>query len=167
MKNHIHSFALLSAFAVVVALLNSGCATSPKTNQQADTQKEQAQIESRLNEILDAAEKKDLERLDSYHLYGPKFTKFAASSAGRLDAAAGRKGEHDGLGAIKDLKMQAEELKTDVFGEVAVVTFILHSSFKVAANTIEKKERGTLVFVKERGEWKITHEHFSPIATNP
>lgn len=166
MKSLIRHSILLSAAAIMIAALASGCASSPTTNPQA-AQKEQAQIERRLNEIFDAAEKKDLARLDSYHLYGPNFTKFSAASASRQDADTSRKGEHDGLGAINDLKMQAEELKADVFGNVAVATFILHSSFKVAADTIEKKERGTLVFVKEQGEWKITHEHFSPIAANP
>jgi ketosteroid isomerase-like protein len=166
MKNFIKHSIVLSAAPIMVVVWTAGCASSPQTNPHT-AQKDQAQIERRLNEIFDAAEKKDLERLDSYHLYGPNFTKFAASSAGRLDAAAGRKGEHDGLSAIKDLMMQAEELKVDVFGDVAVATFTLKSSFKLATDTIEKKEHATLVFVKEQGSWKITHEHFSPIKATP
>lgn len=147
MKNHINGLVLLGTSAVVVTLLMSDCASAPTTNPQKDSEKERAQIERRLNEIFDAAEKKDLERLDRYHLYGPKFTKFSAASASRQDAATSRKGEHDGLAAINELKMQAEELKTVVFGDVAVATFILNSSFRIAADMIEKKERATLVFV--------------------
>jgi len=121
---------------------------------------ERAGIESRLSEILDAAEKKDLERLDSYHFYGPKFTKFG-TPAGRLDATTARQEEHQGLSRISDLSMRTEDLKIDVFGDVGVATFIMHSDFKAGTNTFHQKARGTLVFVKDGGFWRITHEHFS------
>jgi len=154
---------VLASASILVAALFVGCASAPTKN----TQTQEAQVKRRLYEILDAAEKKDFERLDSYHLYGPKFTKFSAASASRLDAAASRKGEHDGLGAINDLKIHSEELKTDVFGDVAVATFILNFSFKAGSGSIEGKEQATLVFVNNRGSWRITHEHFSPIKSNP
>jgi ketosteroid isomerase-like protein len=108
-----------------------------------------------------------LSRLDSYHFYGPKFTKFAAEVFGRQDAAAARKGEHDGSAAVNDLKMQADDLKIDVFGDAAIATFILNYSFKTGTGTIEKKARSTMVFVKDRGTWKITHEHFSAPKSDP
>jgi ketosteroid isomerase-like protein len=125
------------------------------------------QIEARLQEIFDAAEKKDLSRLDSYHLYGPKFTKFPAAPVGRQDAAIARKGEHDGLVAISALAMQATDLKIDVFGDVGIATFVLNSRFKAGGDPIERQERATLVFVKDHGAWKIAHEHFSPFKVNP
>lgn len=37
---------------------------------------EQAKVEERLQEIMSAAQNKDIDRLESYHLFGPKFTKF-------------------------------------------------------------------------------------------
>jgi ketosteroid isomerase-like protein len=150
----------------MIAVLVAGCAASPTTNPQT-AQKVQAQIERRLNEVFDAAEKKDLARLDSYHLYGLNFTKFSAFPPGRQDAAASRKGEHEGLNAISDLKMHANDLKIEVFGEVAIATFILDSSFKAAGNGHQKQDQGTLVFVKDHGDWKITHEHFSPYNASP
>src|SRR5262245_46055862 len=90
--------------AILVCLL-SGCATSPTGKLTGDYPDERAGIESRLNEILAAAEKKDLERLDSYHFYGPKFTKFG-TPAGRLDATMARQDEHQGLSRISDLSMR-------------------------------------------------------------
>ncbi|MEW6155917.1 MAG: nuclear transport factor 2 family protein [Verrucomicrobiota bacterium] len=116
-----------------------------------------------MQEIFRAAEQKDFTRLDTYHFYGPKFTKFSGSSAERLDADAGRKGEHEGLGAISGLTMKAEQLKIDVFGEVAIATFLLDYEFVAANETIHRKERSTLVFVKHDRSWKIAHEHLSPI----
>lgn len=151
----------------VVASLLVGCASAPPAKLNADYPEERAQIQRRLAEILDAAEKKDMSRLDSYHFYGPKFTKFAAEAPGRQDAAAARKGEHDGLATITGLAMQAEDLKIDIFGDVAVATFVMNSSFKTGTASIEKKSRGTLVFVKERGAWEIAHEHFSAFKPSP
>jgi len=151
------------ASALVVALLAAGCAAPRTANLQADYPEERAQIERRLHEVLVAAENKDFDRLDSYHFYGPKFTKFTGSSSERLDANAGRQGEHDGLGAINGLKMRAEALKIDVFGHVGIATFILDYTFDSSGGTVHRKERSTLVFVKERGAWKIAHEHLSPI----
>lgn len=163
MKKRIKSAALwLNApLPLIAILLASGCACVPRANPHADYPEERAHIEQVLKQIFDAAEKKDLERLDSYHFYGPKFTKFSGPSNNRQDAAVARQGEHDGLKAINDLKMRADDLKIDVFGDAAVATFILNSSFKAGAETMEKKDRGTLVFVKDHGAWKITHEHFS------
>ena len=146
----------------VMAGLVAGCASSRKAGSRMD-EPERARIERRLGEIFDAAEKKDFDRLDSYHLYGPKFTKYSGSSAVREDAVAGRKGEHDGLTAIRELRMRAEDLRIDLFGDIGIATFILDSSFKAGAGVVAKRNRGTLVFVKDAGVWKITHEHFSPM----
>jgi ketosteroid isomerase-like protein len=151
----------------LVGLLLVGCASAPTSKLTADCPKEEAQIRRRLDEIIDAAEKKDFNRLDSYHFYGAKFTKFAPEAPGRQDAEAARKGEHDGLGAATDLRMQAIDLKIDVFGDVGIATFVLDYSFKAATGTIEKKANSTMVFVKERGAWKIAHEHLSALRPNP
>ncbi len=148
---------------LLAALLVSGCASPHTANPQATLARDQAQIQQRLQEVIAAAECKDFNRLDSYHLYGPKFTKFSGSSPERLDAAAGRKGEHDGLGAAKGLKMRADALKIDVFDNVGIVTFVLDYSFESGGEVVQRKERSTLVFVKEAGAWRIAHEHLSPI----
>jgi len=143
--------------------LASGCACLRTPDSQADYPEESAQIEQRLREVLVAAESKDFERLDSYHLYGPKFTKFTGSSLGRLDADAARKGEHVGLGAINGLKTRADALKIDIFHDVGIATFILDHSFEAGGQTLNRRDRTTLVFVKVSGSWKIAHEHLSPI----
>jgi ketosteroid isomerase-like protein len=117
-------------------------------------------VEKRLAEIIDAAEKRELTRLDSYHWYGAHFTKFASAGT-RLDADAAREGEHKGLSASVGLKLRTEQLKTDMFGETAVATFVMAARFQSGGNIVTKRERGTLVFVKHDGSWKIVHEHFS------
>ena len=151
----------------ILAVLLAGCSTTPKSQATASYHREQAQIEHRLNQIFDAAEKKDFERLESYHLYGPTFTKFAPESPVRMDAAAARKGERDGLQAVNDLFMKAQDLKIDVFGNTGIATFMFDYGFKAGTNNVQKQARATLVFVRESGEWKITHEHFSPPKLGP
>lgn len=150
-----------NAIAVVamVGLVVGGCASGPRGKVQQF--REAREIGGRLLEIMDACEKKDFVRLESYHLYGPKFTKFPTESAGRLDAESARKGERDGLSAVNGLSMRADGLKIDVFGKVGIATFVLNYSFKVGEETIEKQAKTTMVFVREEGEWRIVHEHLS------
>jgi len=149
--------------ALAAGILTAGCVSPRNAEVQTDYSNARTQIEQRLREVIVAAETKDFDSLDSYHLYGPKFTKFTGSSAERLDATAGREGEHKGLGAATGLKMRADSLKIDVFGKVGIATFILDYSFDSAGQTIRRKERSTLVFINDAGSWKIAHEHLSPI----
>ena len=148
---------------LAIAFLAAGCASVRTVDVQADDPEARAQIGRRLHEVFVAAESKDFDRLESYHLYGPKFTRFSGASAARQDAAATRKIEHDGLASLQGLKMRADALKVDVFGDVGIATFILDYSFEAGGATVPKKDRTTMVFVKVDGAWKITHEHLSPI----
>jgi ketosteroid isomerase-like protein len=152
---------------IAISNLFAGCAFAATPSLKEDYPEKRAQIQRRLKEIFDAAEKKDLNRSDGYHAYGPKFTKFAVGQLGRQDAIAARNAEHDRLGVINDLSMRADDLKIDVFGDVGVAAFVLAYSFRAGTDTIESKECSTMVFVKERGAWKIVHEHFSPFKSNP
>ena len=149
--------------ALAGAFLAAGCASVRPVDAQASDPEARAQIERRLQEVFRAAESKDFARLESYHLYGPKFTRFSGASAARQDAAATRQIEHDGLAPLQGLKMREEELKIDVFGPVGIATFILDARFDFRGAADHRRDRTTLVFVNERGEWKIAHEHSSPI----
>src|SRR6266699_3943128 len=142
--------------ALALGLL-AGCASGPR---HVSSGSESEQVKQRLLEIFNAAETKDLPRLDSYHWYGPHFTKFSGKGQ-RLDAAAAREGEHKGLSALAGLKLQAEDLQIDVFHDTAVATFTSVATIQYGADAITKRERGTLVFVQHEGSWKIVHEHFS------
>jgi ketosteroid isomerase-like protein len=135
----------------------TGCASAPP---QATDPSTTEQVQQRLAEIIHAAETKDLPRLDSYHWYGPHFTKFS-STGPRLDAAAAREGEHKSLSALAGLKLRAEDLQIDGFHDIAVATFTMVATIQSGAEAITKRERGTLVFVRHEGSWKIVHEHFS------
>jgi ketosteroid isomerase-like protein len=150
--------------AAIVGLLVGGCATGPRGKGAAEQPKEAREIAGRLLEIMDACEKKDFERLESYHLYGPKFTKFSTESNERQGAEVARKGEREGLSAVNGLNMRPDDLKIDVFGKVGIATFVLNYGFKVGEQTIERRAKTTMVFVKEAGQWRIAHEHLSAVS---
>ena len=80
----------------------------------------QAKIGKVIADLCDAFAKKDADKLESFHAYGPKFTKFEDDGLGRQDAAAGKKGERDAMAAFKSITAQVSDLKVDVFGQAAV-----------------------------------------------
>ncbi|PWU19564.1 MAG: hypothetical protein C5B50_06265 [Verrucomicrobia bacterium] len=167
LKSRDNPMRALPCFSPMIIFFLVGCASAPHARLEGDYPTEKAQITERLSQICDACAKKDFVRLDSYHLFGPKFTKFTTQAPDRLDADAARNGEHDSLGAAPDLAMQTEDLKVDIFGDVGIATFILKYSFSGPSGRVEKQARSTLVFVKDHGDWKIAHEHLSGIATAP
>src|SRR5207253_1030275 len=86
---------------------------------------DQAAIAKAIDQIVDAAKKKDIDRLESMHAYGPKFSKFEDDGTDRMDAANGKKGERDGFAALTAFDAHVENLKVDVFGPAAVATFVM------------------------------------------
>ncbi len=156
----------VAALAAGLLLLN-GCVSSSAPAAIDSPSKETREIAKRVEEVLEAAARADLPRLDSYHAYGPKFTKFGSEAPGRQDAAQAREGEHEGLTAVTGLTMKADDLRADVFGKVAVATFILNYGFLAGTNVVAKQARTTLVLVKRDGHWLITHEHLSPVPVVP
>ena len=130
---------------------------------------EQAKVEERLQEIMSAAQNKDIDRLESYHLFGPKFTKFDDfEPLERQDAETTRRLEREAITGVKEFVPSVKDLKVDVFGPVALTTFV----FEYGIITHDDEElsvraRSTMVFAKYGSEWKIVHEHFSPFKGNP
>ncbi len=95
----------------------------------------QAQIRRRLDEIWATARSRDFERLESFHLYGPKFTEFKDGKA-RGDARSCAAGERMTFTMIAEPSVDMRDLAVNVFGDVAIAT---------------------------GDDWKIVHEHFSPL----
>ena len=126
----------------------------------------QAQVKKRLDEIWAVCAKKDFATLASFHLYGPKFTEFK-EGAPRGDAAANRKGEEEELAMLVDPKVDMKDLAIAVYGETAVATFNGDFAAQMGGKPLAMKEGVTMVFVKYKGDWKIVHEHFSPIGPPP
>jgi ketosteroid isomerase-like protein len=148
----------------LLVLVASGLVGAAEKEPAAD---DQGRIRKILQDICEAARKKELDRLDSFHAYSPRFTKFDDDGLGRQDADAGRKGEREAIAALKSFNARVADVKVDVFGSAAVATFILKYEADTGKEKVSGSDRSTLVFVKDGGTWKIVHEHHSPLKSTP
>ena len=84
----------------------------------------QAKVEIKkvLDGIFKSFQDKDADKLISYHVYGPKFTEFR-NDAPRFGSKENEEYERGFVGAISAFDYNLGDLKIDVFGDVAVVTF--------------------------------------------
>jgi hypothetical protein len=137
-----------------------------KTRGRDASAEDEKEVEQTLHAIFEAAEKKDLDRLEGYHLFGPGFTKFSERGT-RQDAALARSSERKGIGGLEAFHPEVEDLKVDVFGRVAIATFLLRYEAVASQLTQKGKLRATIVFVRVGPEWRITHEHFSEFQPIP
>ncbi|MCU1279220.1 MAG: hypothetical protein JWM53_2766 [bacterium] len=125
---------------------------------------EQAKITKILQDIVVLVAKKDVDKLDAMHWYGPKFTKFEDDQLARQDSDTSKKSERDGILGVKSISAKIENLKVDVFGTSAVATMILDYTVDTGNEKMAGKDRSTVVFAKDAGgTWKIVHEHNSPL----
>jgi ketosteroid isomerase-like protein len=122
----------------------------------------QDEIKAVLDGIFKSLQEKDADKLISYHIYGPKFTEFR-DAARRFNSEENEEHERGLIGAISGFDYNLGDLAINVFGDVAVVTF--HADFRptIGGDVVQIWELTTLVFVKVNGDWKITHEHHSPL----
>lgn len=122
----------------------------------------QQEIQTVLDDIFKAINEGDADKLISYHIYSPKFTEFRDSER-RFNSQENEDYERGLVGAVSNFDYNLGDLKINVFGDVAVVTF--HADFRptIGDEVMQIWGSTTLVFVKVNGKWKITHEHHSPL----
>jgi hypothetical protein len=129
---------------------------------------EQLEVERRLEDIMSAARRQAIDELESYHAFGSKFTKFDDfEPLKRQDGETTRQLEREAILGVKEFDPRVVDLKVDVFGPVAVTTFVME--YRVVDNEGERhsfRARATLVLANDEGEWLIVHEHFSPFVAN-
>lgn len=129
---------------------------------------EQLEVERRLEEIMSAARRQAIDELESYHAFGPKFTKFDDfEPLERQDGETTRRLEREAILGVKEFDPRLVDLKVDVFGSVAVTTFVMEYGVVDEEGTRHSfRARATMVLAKEEGGWLIVHEHFSPFVAN-
>ncbi len=105
----------------------------------------------------------DIDKLISFHAYGPKFTEFK-DGAPRNGGEANETYERNVFGGVTEvIKFDAKDMLIAVYGDVANMTF--HSDFqlKFGEDLVVVNDQITLLFVKTKEGWKIVHEHHSPL----
>jgi ketosteroid isomerase-like protein len=122
----------------------------------------QMQVRRRLEEIWPTVAARDFERLESFHLYGPSFTGFKDDKP-RGDAASCAAGERATFSRLERPTVDMNDLAINVFGDVAIATFNGHFTGQIAGNAVALDQQCTMVFARVGDDWKIVHEHMSPL----
>src|SRR5210317_1923467 len=105
----------------------------------------------------------DLDKLISFHAYGPKFTEFKNGEPRNGDVA-NEAYERNVFGSVTEVvKFDAQDLQIAVYGDVANLTF--HSDFqlKFGEDLVVVNDQISLLFVKTNNGWKMVAEHHSPL----
>lgn len=118
------------------------------------------EIKQVLDDIFKSINDDNADQLISYHVYGPKFTEFR-NDGPRLDSKGNEEYERGLVGAVSTFDYNLGDLKIDVFGDVAVVTFEADFRPTIEGDINQIWANVTLVFIKVNDSWKITHEHFT------
>ena len=153
----------LSILALPMVLL-IGCASMAKHDlAHYPFPEAQAELRELLAKMTNDCETANVEGLRDVHLRTEKFTKFGGGDIyERLNYEECVNGETKAITSVEDYKSETRDVKIDVFGEVAVVTFYPHRVVKKNGNVLRYSTRQTLVFLKTAEGWKIVHEHQSP-----
>lgn len=125
--------------------------------------KAQKEVRAVLDEIEQSVRDNDMDRLISFHAYGPKFTEFKNGER-RTGPKENEAFERDFIGSFTDVeKWELDDLKIAVYDNVANVTF--HADFEpvIGEERLAMTGQFTLFFVKTDAGWKIVHEHMSPL----
>lgn len=123
-----------------------------------------AEIAQVMDTIWQCIAEKNIEKLISYHAYGPKFTEFQDGEK-RTGSKENEEFERSFFQMFTGInKWEVNDLKIDVFGDVALATF--HTDFQpiIESDTLKITAQVGLLFINTEEGWKITHEHSSPLS---
>ena len=149
-------------FLIILGLFLISC--SPKLDLINDEfPKEKEEVMKTFGAIAQSIKDGDIDKLISFHAYGPKFTEFKNGEP-RNGSKENEAHERNVFGSVTEVvKFDAKDLNISVYGDVANVTF--HSDFhlKFGENLVVVNDQITLLFVKTIDGWKMVHEHHSPL----
>jgi ketosteroid isomerase-like protein len=150
------------AFIMVFGFLSANCIAQVDLVNEEFPEAKQEVMET-MGAITQSIIDGDIDKLISFHAYGPKFTEFKNGEP-RNGGVANEAYERNTFGSVTEvIKMDAKDLKIAVYGDVANVTF--HSDFhlKFGEDLVVVNDQITLLFVNTTDGWKLVHEHHSPL----
>lgn len=123
----------------------------------------EAQVELRqtLEGIMNDAKTADVARNRVSHLESDKFTKFGGRQFERQNYEQCIAEEAANITSKQIEVYDPRDLKIDVFGDVAILTYYPFVSAIQDDKQIQYLSRQTLVFLKTADGWKVVHEHKS------
>ena len=123
------------------------------------------EIRMTMDSIVQSVKDGDLDRLISFHAYGPKFSEFKNGEM-RNDDEENEKFERGVFGSVTNIsKFDMNDMKIAVFGDVANVTTHTDFHMEFGEDAMVVNEQMSLLFVNTNEGWRIVHEHHSPLNT--
>lgn len=119
----------------------------------------QSELREVMNSIANDLMTANSEGLREIHLDSDKFTKFGPRVFTRQDVETTNESEVAFWSSAKDVQYVIDEMKIDVFDDVAVATYYPQVSYERGGEEYNISGRQTLVFLKTSDGWKIIHEH--------
>jgi ketosteroid isomerase-like protein len=132
--------------------------------------KDMKDVEKTIRAFFDVGKNKELAALADFHAPRSKFSKFDENPPyARQNSDEAFIYEQAAFANISDYSYSIDELRIDLFGEVAVATFYLSYSgmfvndYSFEGSPVRSRTRVTMVLVRTPRGWKMAHEHFSRI----
>jgi len=126
------------------------------------------EVSSVIFAFFEAGKNKDLPALAGFHTGRSSFTKFDENPPyTRQNSEEAFVYEQAAFANISDYTYQIEELRIDLFGEVALCTFYLNykgmfvNDYSFEGSPVRSRVRATMVLARTKDGWKIAHEHLS------
>jgi len=153
---------------MIFSMFISGCSQDNVAEQIPDLispefAKAKLEVQETFGAIAQSIKDGDIDKLISFHAYGPKFTEFINGEPRNGDEA-NEIHERNVFGSVTEVvKFDAKDLKIAVYGHVANLTF--HSDFhlKFGEDLVVVNDQITLLFVETNDGWKMVHEHHAPL----
>ena len=143
---------------IVLFIIAIGCQSQDELVDSSNVHKELREV---IKKIWVDAVAGDLNALRATHFDSPKFSKFGPRIAERQDVKSTNESETEHVLSMSDAIFDLEDIKVDIFGDIAITTFYNNYSFIKNYMRIQGKGRITLVFLNTEDGWKIVHEHSS------
>ncbi len=157
MKMKITSLAVVSFIAFQIA---AGCASTPTQASSRDIVHDpfpeaKEEVRATMLKIHQDVVTGKVGTLRSHHLNSPKFSKFGPRKHERQTFEETSESEASFFTSITDFTVDAKDMKVDVFGDVAVMTYYPQVTFKKDGKKMKGNGRQTVVFVKTTEGWLI------------
>ena len=150
----------MSILITILVILTQCSSTKMETNIINETFPEsQSEIKALIDNIFKDGAAKNLEKLDAYHLNSPKFTR--VEDSGLLSYEEGKVLEENFYGNYDIPNYNILDHKIDVYGDIAISSFHIDMIAINNTDTLDVKAKVSLTFAKDKGVWKIVHEHIS------
>jgi ketosteroid isomerase-like protein len=125
-------------------------------------------IQAVIGAFFDAGKNKDLTSLAEFHSSRANFTKFDENPPfTRQNSDDAFVHEQAAFANISDYEYAIDDLRVDLFGDMAVATFYLTykgmfvNDYSFEGSPVSSRSRVTMVMERTAAGWRIAHEHFS------